>query len=147
MLDKINKDMIDAMKNHEKNKVDVIRMIKGSIQLEEISKKRELTDEDILDIIAKQVKMRKESIEEFKKVGRTDLIAQNESELEILFEYLPAQLSEEELSKIIDDVITKVDAKNIADMGKIMKDLIPSIKGKADMNKVNVMIKEKLSAN
>ncbi|HHX16442.1 MAG TPA: GatB/YqeY domain-containing protein [Mollicutes bacterium] len=147
MLDKINKDMIDAMKNHEKNKVDVIRMIKGSIQLEEISKKRELTDEDILDIIAKQVKMRKESIEEFKKVGRTDLIAQNESELEILFEYLPAQLSEEELSKIIDDVITKVDAKNIADMGKIMKELIPSIKGKADMNKVNVMIKEKLSAN
>lgn len=147
MLDKINKDMIDAMKNHEKNKVDVIRMIKGSIQLEEISKKRELTDEDILDIVAKQVKMRKESIEEFKKVGRTDLIAQNESELEILFEYLPAQLSEEELSKIIDDVITKVDAKNIADMGKIMKELIPSIKGKADMNKVNVMIKEKLSAN
>lgn len=147
MLDKINKDMIDAMKNHEKNKVDVIRMIKGSIQLEEISKKRELTDEDILDIIAKQVKMRKESIEEFKKVGRTDLIAQNESELKILFEYLPAQLSEEELSKIIDDVITKVDAKNIADMGKIMKELIPSIKGKADMNKVNVMIKEKLSAN
>ncbi len=147
MLDKINKDMIDAMKNHEKNKLDVIRMIKGSIQLEEISKKRELTDEDILDIIAKQVKMRKESIEEFKKVGRTDLIAQNESELEILFEYLPAQLSEEELSKIIDDVITKVDAKNIADMGKIMKELIPSIKGKADMNKVNVMIKEKLSAN
>lgn len=91
--------------------------------------------------------MRKESIEEFKKVGRTDLIAQNESELKILFEYLPAQLSEEELSKIIDDVITKVDAKNIADMGKIMKELIPSIKGKADMNKVNVMIKEKLSAN
>lgn len=145
MLEKITNDMITAMKAKDKKKLDVVRMIKGAIQLEEINKKKKLEDDDVIAIISKQIKMRKESIEEFKKANRVDLIEQTESEITILNEYLPEQISDEELTKIITDVIVKVDAKVASDMGKIMKELIPLIKGKADMGKVNMIIKEKLS--
>lgn len=145
MFDRINNDMINAMKSKDKKKLDVIRMLKGAIQLEEISKKGKLTDDNIIDIVSKQIKMRRESVEEFKKAGRNDLIEKTEEELEVLVEYLPTQLSEEELLKIIDEVIIKVDAKNMTDIGKVMKKLIPLIRGKADMSQVNAIIKEKLS--
>lgn len=145
MLEKITNDMITAMKEKNKKKLDVVRMIKGAIQLEEINKKKKLEDDDVIAIISKQIKMRKESIEEFKKANRVDLIEQAESEITILNEYLPEQLSDEDLTKIITEVIVKVDAKVASDMGKIMKELIPLIKGKADMGKVNMIIKEKLS--
>lgn len=145
MLEKLTNDMISAMKAKDKEKLSVIRMVKAAIQLEEINKKKKLEDEDVIAIISKQIKMRKESIEEFKKANRSDLIDQTQSEIDILVTYLPVQLSEEELSNIISEVITKVEAKSATDMGKIMKELLPLIKGKADMGQVNGMIKEKLS--
>jgi len=145
MLEKLTNDMISAMKAKDKEKLSVIRMVKAAIQLEEINKKKKLEDDDVIAIISKQIKMRKESIEEFKKANRSDLIDQTQSEIDILVTYLPTQLSEEELSKIVSEVITKVDAKVASDMGKIMKELLPLIKGKADMGQVNNMIKEKLS--
>lgn len=145
MLEKITSDMITAMKARDKKKLDVVRMIKGAIQLEEINKKKKLEDDDVIAIISKQIKMRKESIEEFKKANRVDLIERAESEITILNEYLPEQLGDEDLTKIITEVIVKVDAKVASDMGKIMKELVPLIKGKADMGKVNMIIKEKLS--
>lgn len=147
MLEKITNDMINAMKAKDKETLAVIRMVKGAIQLEEINKKKKLEDDDIIAIISKQIKMRKESIEEFKKADRADLITQNESEIAILSKYLPLQMSDDELSTIITDIISKVDAKGANDMGKIMKELLPLIKGKADMGKVNLIIKEKLSIN
>jgi uncharacterized protein YqeY len=146
MLDKINKDMISAMKSKDKETLSVIRMIKASIQLDEINKKRQLEDDEIISIITKQVKMRKESIEEFKKANRTDLIEQTESEIEILNKYLPEQLSDDELTAIIESVIEKVDAKTTNDIGKIMKEIIPLTKGKADMAKVNLIIKQQLNS-
>ena len=145
MLERLTNDMISAMKAKDKETLGVIRMVKGAVQLEEINKKKKLEDDDIVAIISKQIKMRKESIEEFKKGNRDDLITQTESEIEILNKYLPVQLSDEELTKIVDEAITKVGAKEVSDMGKIMKELIPLIKGKADMGRVNSLIKEKLS--
>jgi uncharacterized protein YqeY len=133
------------MKSHDKETLDVIRMVKGAIQLEKINKQKELEDDDVIAIISKQIKMRRESIEEFKKASREDLIAKNESEIEILSKYLPEQLSDDELNNIISEVISKVDAKEASDIGKVMKELVPLIKGKADMSKVNVIIKEKIS--
>jgi uncharacterized protein YqeY len=147
MFERINNDIVSAMKAKDKDTLDVIRMVKGAMQLESISKKRNLEDDEVIAIVSKQIKMRKESIEEFKKANRTDLIEKTESEIVILNKYLPEQLSDEELSKIIDEIIVKVEAKNDKDMGKIMKELAPLVKGKADMGKVNMMIKEKLSIN
>lgn len=145
MLEKLSNDMIKAMKSKDKETLAVIRMVKASIQLEEINKKKRLEDDEIIAIISKQIKMRKESIEEFKKANRVDLISQSEKEIDILNNYLPAQLGDDELIAIIDNVISKVDAKGVNDMGKIMKELLPLIKGKVDMSKVNALIKEKLS--
>jgi uncharacterized protein YqeY len=147
MFERINNDIVNAMKAKDKETLDVIRMVKGAMQLESISKKRNLEDDEVIAIVSKQIKMRKESIEEFKKANRTDLIEKTESEIVILNKYLPEQLSDEELSKIIDEIIVKVEAKNDKDMGKIMKELAPLVKGKADMGKVNMIIKEKLSIN
>lgn len=145
MLEKITSDMISAMKAKDKEKLSVIRMIKGAIQLEEISKKGKLEDADIIAIISKQIKMGKESIEEFNKANRFDLVEKITAEIDILKEYLPVQLEDSELENIIIDVITKVDAKSTNDIGKIMKELVPLVRGKADMGKVNQIIKEKLS--
>ncbi|MDD2203173.1 MAG: GatB/YqeY domain-containing protein [Bacilli bacterium] len=145
MLEKLTQDMIDAMKAKDKEKLSVIRMVKGVVQLEEINKKQKLEDDDIIAIISKQIKMRKESIEEFKKGNRDDLVVQTESEVEILNKYMPTQLTEEKLETIIDEIIVKVEAKEVSDVGKIMKELVPLIKGKADMGKVNLLIKQKLS--
>jgi uncharacterized protein YqeY len=147
MIERLTSDMINAMKAQDKETLSVIRMIKGAIQLEEINKKKKLEDDDVIAIISKQIKMRKESIEEFKKGNRNDLITQAESEIAILNKYLPEQISDEKLNNIIDEVIAKVEAKSANDMGKIMKELVPLIKGKADMGKVNSLIKEKLSIN
>ncbi|MFA5408622.1 MAG: GatB/YqeY domain-containing protein [Bacilli bacterium] len=147
MLECLNSDLIAAMKAKDKVTLGVIRMIKGAIQLEEIQKKQQLNDDDIITIISKQIKMRKESIEEFKKGNRNDLIDQTEVELVILNKYLPEQLSDEELIKIVTDVISKVNAQTTSDIGKIMKELVPLIRGKADMGKVNLTIKDKLGIN
>lgn len=146
MLEKITNDMISAMKSKDKETLDVIRMIKGAIQLEEINKKKKLDDDEIISIISKQIKMRRESIEEFKKANRIDLIEKNEQEIEMLNRYLPVQLTFEELDNIIDAAIEKTEAKTQNDIGKLMKELIPLIKGKADMSKVNSIIKTKLGA-
>lgn len=145
MIERINNDMIAAMKNKDTETLNVIRMVKGAIQLEEISKKRKLEDEEIIGIVAKQIKLRKESIAEFEKGNRDDLINKTINEISILNNYLPPQLSDEELSDIISDVIARVDAKAMSDMGKIMKELAPLVKGKADMDRVNQIIREKLS--
>ena len=145
MIERINNDMIAAMKNKDTETLNVIRMVKGAIQLEEISKKRKLEYEEIIGIVAKQIKLRKESIAEFEKGNRDDLINKTINEISILNNYLPPQLSDEELSDIISDVIARVDAKAMSDMGKIMKELAPLVKGKADMDRVNQIIREKLS--
>lgn len=145
MKDRILKDMVAAMKNQDKLRLSVLRMVKGAIQLEEINKKSELTDEDVIGVLSKQIKTRKESIAEFEKGNRFDLIEQTNMEIAILDEYMPAQLSEEEVIKIIDDAFEKVNPTSQSDMGKIMGIITPLLKGKADMSSVSKKVKEKLS--
>lgn len=145
LLEQLNKDMVVSMKNKDSFSLAVIRMAKGAIQLEAINKKKDLTDEDIVMVISKQIKMRNDSIQEFTKAGRLDLVDQNKKEIEILNKYMPEQLSLDEVNKIIDEAFSKVNPTSSKDMGLIMKEVSPKLKGKADMGQVNTIIKEKLS--
>ena len=145
LVEKLKKDMIEAMKNKDKEKLTVIRMVKAALDKERIDKKAEVNDDLLIDVVNKQVKMRNDSLEEFKKANRADLIKQTEEELEILKDYLPELLSEEEVITIIEEVINEVNAETIKDMGKVMKEVTPKVKGKADMKHVSEIIKSKLN--
>ncbi len=144
LLEQINNDMISYMKNKDSFSLGVVRMVKGAIQLEKINKKRDLTDEEVVAVIAKQIKMRNDSITEFSKANRTDLVEQYQKEITLLEGYMPEQLSIEEIKKIIDEAFTKVNPTSSKDMGLIMKEVSPKLKGKADMSSVSTIIKEKL---
>ncbi len=145
LLEQLSQDMVTSMKNKDSFTLGVIRMAKGAIQLEAINKKKELTDEDVVSVISKQIKMRNDSIAEFTKAGRFDLVEQNKKEIEILSKYMPEQLSLDEVNKIIEEAFTKVNPSSNKDMGLIMKEVSPKLKGKADMGQVNAIIKEKLA--
>ena len=106
--------------------------------------REELTDDDVITVISKQIKMRNDSIKEFEAAGRSDLVEQNKREIEILNTYMPKQLSEEELTEIIDKVFEEVKPTSQKDMGLIMKNISPLVKGKADMSLVNKLVKERL---
>ena len=138
-------DLVAAMKNQDKETLSVLRMVKGAIQLEEINKKSELTDEDFIGVVGKQIKTRKESIVEFEKAGRVDLVEQTTKEIEILNKYMPEQLSEEEVLKVIEEAFNTVNPQTQSDMGKLMGFVTPKLKGKADMSFVSKTIKEKLA--
>lgn len=145
MRDKILKDIVNAMKEKDKEKLSTLRLLKGAMQLEEINKKKELNDDEVIGLIAKQIKTRKESIEEFKKANRTDLIEKTEKEIEILNLYMPEQLTEEEVLKEIDLAFSEVQPTSMKDMRSLMAILNPKLKGKADMSYVSKVIKDKLS--
>lgn len=145
MKQRILNDLTKAMKDQDKELLSVLRMVKGSIQLEEIKVKHELNDEEVISIVTREIKTRKDSINEFEKGNRTDLIEKTASEIELLNKYMPEQLSEEDVNKIIDDVFTKVSPKGQSDMGKVMGMITPLVKGKTDMSLVSSKIKEKLS--
>jgi len=146
MREKILNDLVSAMKNKDKETLTVLRMVKGAMQLEEINKKQELNDEDVIAVLSKQIKTRKESIVEFEKANRIDLAEQTQSEIEILSKYMPEQLSEEEIIKVIDEAFNTLKPEKPSDMGKLMGFVTPKLKGKADMSFVSKTIKEKLSS-
>ena len=144
MRDQILEDLKAAMKAQDKEKLSVIRMLKGAIQMEELNVKHNLSDEEVIGIVSKQIKTRKESIVEFEKGSRQDLIDATEAEIKILSEYLPEQLSEEEVKNIIEEAFNKVKPESIKDMGKLMGYLNPKLKGRTDMGSVSSIIREKL---
>ena len=145
MRQTILNDLVSAMKNKDKETLAVLRMVIGAMQLEEINKKQELNDEEVIAVLSKQIKTRKESMVEFEKACRDDLIKQTQTEIDILTKYMPEQLSEEEVLKIIDEAFNTVNPKTQSDMGKLMGFVTPKLKGKADMSFVSKTIKEKLS--
>ena len=145
LLDKITKDMIDSMKSKDTLRLATLRMLKGAVDLERINKRKELIDEEIIGVIEKQIKTRKESVVEFEKGNRTDLVLQTNKEIEILSSYMPEALSEEEVNKIINEAMIKLNASKISDMGNVMKEVSPLLRGKADMAMVSSIIKSKLS--
>ena len=145
MFEKITKDLTEAMKAKDTFRTSVLRMLKSALKNEEINKKSPLTDDEVLAIIKKQVKTRKESIKEFEKGNRTDLIEQTKKEIDILNEYLPEELSDEELEKIVKETITKVKAESIKQMGMVIKTISSEYGARCDMAKVSKLVKEKLS--
>lgn len=144
LSERINNDLKEAMKSKDSFRLSVIRMVKGAMQLAKPNPREELTDDDVITVISKQIKMRNDSIKEFEAAGRSDLVEQNKKEIEILNTYMPKQLSEEELTKIIDKVFEEVKPTSQKDMGLIMKNISPLVKGKADMSLVNKLVKERL---
>ena len=145
LLDTINNDMKNYMKEKDSFSLGVVRMVKGAIQLESINKKKELTDEEIISVISKQIKMRKDSIVEFEKGNRQDLVEQNKKEIEILNKYMPEQLSMEEINKIIDEAFLLIKPTSSKEQGLIMKEITPKLKGRADMSLVSEIIKDRLN--
>lgn len=138
LIDTITEDLKNAMKAKDEIKTGTLRMLKAALKNKMIEKITDvLNDEEALDVVQKQAKLRKESIEEFKKANRTDLIEKETKELAILEKYLPKQMSEEELTNLIKDAIKTVGAQSKVDMGKIMKELMPKVRGKADGKEVN----------
>ena len=144
MVEKLNKDMIEAMKAKEKDKLTVIRMVKAAMKQEVIDHKKEENDDLLIDVVNKQIKMRKDSITEFEKANRTDLVDQTQAEIDILLAYLPEQLSQEEVEKIINEIFENVKPEGMKDMGKVMGEAQAKLKGKADMKEVSTIIRNKL---
>ena len=145
LVETLDEKIIEAMKAHEKDRLIVLRTIKANLKQELIDNKKEINDESLIDVVTKQIKQRNESIKEFEKGDREDLIEKTKLEIKILEEYLPEQLTKEEINKIIDDIFNEINPQNQADMGKIMKEATPKFKGKANMQEVSLIIKEKLS--
>ena len=144
MVEKLQKDMIEAMKNKDKDKLTVIRMVKAGMKQEVIDHKKEENDDLLIDVVNKQLQMRTDSIDEFSKGGREDLVAKTQEEIDILMEYLPEQLSEEEVNKIIDEIFDEVKPEGQKDMGKVMKLCQEKLKGKTDMKEVSSIVRSKL---
>lgn len=146
LVENLGKDIVTAMKEKDSLKLSVLRMVKGALQLEHINNKKELDDDLFIDVVSKQIKQRNESLEEFTKANRNDLAEKVESEIEILKTYLPKQLSNEEVEQIVEEAFAKVKPQSAKDMGLIMKEVTPLLKGKADMKEVSNIIKEKLAS-
>lgn len=146
LLERLNNDMKQAMKSKEKEKLTVIRMVKASLQNEAIKLQvSELSTDDELTVLSREVKQRKDSLHEFIKAGRDDLVDKLKAEIVILEEYLPKQLTEEELTEIVKETISEVNASSKADMGKVMSAIMPKVKGKADGGLVNRLVQQHLS--
>ena len=146
MVEKLDKDMIEAMKAKDKDKLTVIRMVKASLKQEQIDHKKEINDDLLIDVVNRQIKMRKDSITEFEKGNRQDLIDKTQEEINILMNYLPEQLSKEEVEKVINDIFEEIKPTGPKDMGNVMKEATAKLKGKADMKEVSTIIKDKLNA-
>ena len=144
MNDLINEDLKIAMKNGDKFALSVIRMLKSALQLEKIKVNKDLSDNEILNVIKKQVKIRKDSIAEYQKYNKLDVVSDLEKEIAILNKYLPEELSEEEIVKVIDEAFKVVNPTSIKDMGKVMQE-INSQNLNADMSLVSKLVKEKIN--
>lgn len=144
MIEKLEKDTIEAMKSQNKDKLTVLRMVKAALKQEQIDHKKEINDDLLIDVVNKQIKMRKDSITEFEKGGRQDLVDKTQQEIDTLMVYLPEQLSKEEVEKIIDEIFAEIQPTGPKDMGKVMGPAQAKLKGKADMKEVSTLIREKL---
>jgi uncharacterized protein YqeY len=145
LLERLNNDMKQAMKNKEKDKLSVIRMLKAGLQNEGLKLRRELTDDEELTVLSRELKQRKDSLEEFVNANRTDLVDKILTEIGYVEAYMPEQLSAEEVSEIVKQTIEEVNATSRADMGRVMGALMPRVKGKADGSLVNKLVQQQLS--
>ena len=147
LRDRLTEDMKKAMKDKEagKLKLSVIRMVRSAAKYLEIDRGKELDEAEFIDVVAKEVKMRKDSLEEFRKANRPEALATLEQEIAILMDYLPAQMSEAEVRELVKQAVAEAQAVSPKEMGKVMAILMPKVKGKADGKLVNSLVKEMLS--
>ena len=144
MVDKLMQDMVTAMKEKDKDRLAVIRAVKAGMDKERIDNHREVNEDLLIDVVNREIKMRRESITEFEKGNREDLVEKYKSEIDVLSNYLPEQLSSEEVIKEIDKIFEELKPTSMKDMGNVMKEATSILKGKADMKEVSSIIKEKL---
>lgn len=144
MYDSIKSEIVKAMKEHNKERLNVLRMVKASVDLEHIDKKVEINDELVLSVVLKQVKMREDSIEQYSKTSRSDLVEKETMELNILKEFLPKPLTDSEVDELISEAIDEIKPEGMKDMGKVMGYLSPKVKGRTDQKALSIKIKERL---
>jgi gatB/yqey domain protein len=141
LMEKLTADMKEAMKQGEKERLSVIRLVRGAVRQGAIDGKKILSDDEVIGIITKEVKMRRDSIEEFERGKRADLVEKAEEEIALLMPYLPSQLSIDEVKKIVEEAVAEVGATTAKDMGKVMGALMPRVKGRADGKLVNEIVR------
>ncbi|ADU94911.1 GatB/YqeY domain-containing protein [Geobacillus sp. Y412MC52] len=146
LLDRLNDDMKQAMKNKEKEKLSVLRMLKAALQNEAIKLgKSPLSEDEELTVLSRELKQRKDSLQEFENAGRSDLVEKVKTEIDIVQSYMPTPLTEDELRELIEQTIKEVGASSKADMGKVMGAIMPKVKGRADGSLVNKLVQQQLS--
>ena len=145
LLEQITADMKKAMKNKQKDKMKVLRLLRSDLKTAKIDKKGEFTEEDAMAVITKAAKNRRESIESYKKGDRADLVEEEQKELEVIEEYLPEQMSDDDIKKLVEEVIEETGASGMQDMGQVMGTIMPKVKGKADGSKVQAIVRSKLA--
>ena len=145
LKDKLAEEMKGAMKSQDKVRLSTIRMLISAVKYKEIDLGKALTDEEVIETVTSSVKQRRDSIEQFKSAGRNDLVEKEEAELKILQGFLPKQLSIEEVEAEIDRTVTEAGASGMKDLGKVMKQLMPKVAGRADGKMVSDKVRERLS--
>ena len=145
LAEQLNEDMKQAMKAGEKFRLSTIRMVRASIKNQEIELRRPLNDDEVLQVVSRDLKQRRDSLQDFERAGREDLVEQMKGEIEIISQYLPEQLNEEEIKAIVMQTIQETGASSKADMGKLMSALMPKVKGRADGKLVNQLVQQVLS--
>lgn len=145
LTDTIIKDMTTAMKEQDKFNLSVLRMLKSALQMEKINLKHELSDEEAMAVIKRQVKQRKDSISEFEKYGKTSEVENLNKEIECLSKYLPAEVSEEEINKTLDVIFDELKPESMKDMGRVMKEATSRLGAGADGSLISKLVKERLS--
>lgn len=144
LKDQLTADMKEAMRQKDKVALSTIRLLKASVQNEEIALGQPLNEEQELTVLSRELKQRRDSLAEFEKAGRDDLTGQLNEEIAVVKRYMPEQLSDEEIRSIVEATIEKVGATQMSDFGKVMGAVMPQVKGKADGNKVNAVVKQLL---
>ncbi len=145
MMETVTKDLTSAMKEQDKFTLSVLRMLKSALQLEKINKKHDLEDDEVIAVVKKQVKTRKDSMAEYEQYNKSEEVENLKKEIEVLSKYLPPELSKEEIEKVLDEVFAELKPESIKDMGKVMKEATARLGNAADMSLVSSLVKEKLS--
>jgi uncharacterized protein len=145
LKERLEADLKDAMKGRDALRTSTVRMLKSAIKYREIELMKPLDDAGIQAVVGSEIKRRKDSVEQYRNGGREDLASKEEAEIAILQQYLPAPLSTEELGKIVDEAIARAGAQGPRDMGKVMKEVLPAVQGKADGKAVSELVKAKLA--
>lgn len=144
LRNQIPEDIKDALRNKRSLDLTVLRMLQSAIRNKEIDNKGELNDEQVIEVVSSEIKKRRDSVDEFLKVDRKDAAENEQNEINVLMKYMPEQLSEGDITKVVIDSINKAEAKSMKDLGAVMKIVMPALKGKADGKLINKIVREEL---